>query len=201
MNEVFNDCYKENKDGWINKLNNILIHNSILGKKISFINYNYDDVLNKNLLNFTYLPAKDRKINSKKAIDNLSSITVKSFHPHGHFPINFDSNVYNVKDTPKSESDANYLDVISCHDSDFHKIETDRNSKLYILGLGGGLEVNLNKLQFTNKISEIHITVRKKEMVDKIKNFLSKKFDISNEDIKIHDDCTSLITYCFNIPF
>ncbi len=201
MNEVFNDCYKDNKNGWINKLNNILIYTPELGRKISFINYNYDNVLNRNLLNFDYLPKKDRKVNLREYIDVLSSITVKSFHPHGHFPVDDNSNIYNIKNTPKSDLEGDYIDVVSCHDSNIHKINSETDSKLYILGLGGGLKFNLDRLEFNNRISEIHITVRKKELVDDIKDFLSKKFGLGYENIKIYDNCDDLINYCFGIPF
>jgi len=203
MNDIFHELYKDNNDGWINKLNDIIKEsNSGLENKISFINYNYDDVLNRNLFNFEPLTVKE-KLLKEEAIRRISTRRIKSFHPHGHFEINYNSNVHNYKSTPKSNHQEKYIDTISCYDSNNHTVQTyGRLNKLYILGLGGGLKYNLSKLKFVNKISEIHITIRNKEVQDDIVNFLSKKFELEDNEIIVHDDCNSLITYCFDtIPF
>ena len=204
MGEIFNELYKDNNKGWINKLNEVMKSSFNLGleNKIFFINYNYDDVLNKNLFNFHSLTAKE-KLLKKEIIHRLSLITVKSFHPHGHFSIDYDSNVFNYKKTPKSNSDENYVDAISCFDSDHHIVKTygGKENRLYILGLGGGLKHNLGKLKFINKISEIHITVKNKDSIDDTIEFLSKKFNLEKNKIVTHIDCFSLIESCFDIPF
>jgi hypothetical protein len=68
------------------------------------------------------------------------------------------------------------------------------------LGLGGGLEVNLDNIDFNNSVSEIHITIKNnnKQDSEKVINFLTEKFKILPSEIKIYKSCDDLIDNCFN---
>lgn len=200
INQVFNNSYTENEKGWIRILNDKIRLNmdQRLEDKVAFINYNYDHVLDKNLLNFNSLPAKERNINSRGRISILSEQYFFSHHPHGAFPLDFDSRILRQKKTKKSDLSDRYVDAISCFDSESHVVEAyGRSVKLYILGLGGGLIFNLSKLIFRAKVIEINITIKDEAIKNETLEFLSNKFRIDKSEIKVYEDCSSLIISCF----
>lgn len=69
--------------GWIRALNKKILSNN-LESKLAFINYNYDDVLERNLLDFSYLPAKHRILNYAPRLERLSKAAIDVFYPHGN---------------------------------------------------------------------------------------------------------------------
>ena len=201
--DIFEESYKDNDTGWIRKLNENIKNkeNLDLEDKISFINYNYDDVLDKNFLNFEYLPAKYKLFNYKNRLKILSDVKANCFYPHGYFSSKCDSSYMDKeKDTIKSGNEE-FIDVVSCYESKKHSVSTynlAQTTSLYILGLGGGLETNLKNIGFGNKISDIHITIRDKSLENQIISFLSEKFKLDQTEIKVYDDCYDLVDNCFN---
>ncbi len=201
MKIIFTELYKENEDGWINKLNQKILDSNNLENKIAFINYNYDNVLDKNILLFEYLTEKERKVDYRSRIANLSAY-VQTFYPHGNFYSEQESQsanrLYRHLKTKKSEL-QDVIDAISCHESEKHVLKMYGTKKLYILGLGNGLQINLDNIEFTPySISEIHVTIKNKDKKDYIIDFLNKKFGIPAVEIKIYDNCDELIEKCFN---
>lgn len=202
IKDVFDEVYLGNDEGWILKLNEKIRENkeARIGQKLFFINYNYDDVLDKNFLNFDYLPEKLKELNYRIRLEELSRLKINCFHPHGFFKSNLldsDSNhIVKMARTIKSNN-KKYIDAVSCYESDEHTLTGQENLNLYILGLGGGLETNLNNIKFENPISEIHITIKNEKMKDKMINFLSDKFKIAPMEIKIYKDCNDLIDNYF----
>ena len=65
IKDIFIEKYEENDQGWIKTLNEKILLNSEAGleNKLAFINYNYDQVLDKNILNFFHLPQKQKIFN------------------------------------------------------------------------------------------------------------------------------------------
>lgn len=202
IKDVFEEVYRENETGWVRQLNEIIKNNEgmKLENKIAFVNYNYDNVLDKNFLNFDYLPKKYKLFNYKDRLEMLSQVKINCLHPHGYFPSEYDSSyIYKEAETIKSNNRV-FIDAVSCHESKQHTIMTytsDQKIFLYILGLGGGLEINLNNIHFQHKISEIHITIKDKEKGAQIINFLNDKFKIPSTEIKVYKDCGDLIGNCF----
>lgn len=204
MKDVFNEAYKESADGWIRLLNEIILYGKYknLEDKIAFINYNYDNILDRNLLNFNYLPAKKLILKFKPRLDVLSYSVIPVLHPHGHFPIEdrngFVSHLSKFTETMKS-NDTKYINTVSCYESDRHSVIRFSSNpiKLYILGLGGGLQVNLNNIDFENRINEIHITIKNPEMRDKVVNYLIERFKIPETEVKIYSTSEELINTCF----
>lgn len=203
VKDVFEEVYRENETGWIRKLNDKIkdSESMSLENRIAFINYNYDNVLDKNFLNFDYLPKKYKFFNNKDRLDILSSVKISCLYPHGYFSSEYNSPyIHKEAETIKS-SNKEFIDTVSCYESKKHNVVTYNSVQkmsLYILGLGGGLEINLNNIHFNNKISEIYITIKNKEREDQVTNFLSNKFKIPPTEIKAYKDCGDLIVNCFN---
>lgn len=204
IKDIFEEIYRKNEAGWIRQLNEKIKNNESmrLEDRLAFINYNYDDVLDKNFLNFEYLPAKSKLFNYKDRLEALSHVKINCLYPHGFFPLEHNS-PYIIKEaeTIKGNNKA-FINVVSCYESKKHLISyynnLNRKISLYILGLGSGLEINLDNINFENKISEIHITIKNKERENQIINFLIDKFKLSLMEIKIYKDCEDLISNCFN---
>ncbi|HBU07202.1 MAG TPA: hypothetical protein DEB09_03920 [Candidatus Magasanikbacteria bacterium] len=201
ISEIFGKMYKNSDVGWIKLLNNKIKNNEHmeLENKIAFINYNYDNVLDTNFLNFGSLCSKD-KLFYEKRLGQLSNVKIRCLYPHGFFSEFEPNNLYRETDTYKTNK-KEYLNAVSCYDSLTHRIELENLAKditLYILGLGGGLEINLNNINFGNNISKIHITIKNKQKIDDIENFLINKFKIDPTEIKVYEDCNDLINNCFN---
>jgi len=203
MKDIFKELYKYNEDGWVNKLNQKILDSSDLEHRIAFVNYNYDNVLDENFLFFDYLTQKDREVDYRERRGALRGRSIPIFYPHGNLfseselknPSNLDRHLY----TKKTELE-NFVDAISCHESEMHNVYNYGNDpiKLYILGLGGGLEVNLSNIDFKNHpISEIHITITDKSKKEGVVNFLSENYGVPSEKIKIHTNCNDLVEKSF----
>lgn len=206
INEIFfkRNQIKENEIGWIEKLNEkILTDATKLEDRISFISFNYDDILDKKFLNFNYLPSK-RKALHRPRLTELNISNVSGLFPHGSFSKlsdpNINSHIYKTSKTYKSGVDIYATDAISCHDGVAWKIEKDYPiaAKIYILGIGGGLSVNLKKIIFNKfKISEIYMTIWDKDKEDEFKSIVCEVFKKSSEEINTFPNCQSLIENCF----
>jgi len=204
MKDIFEDAYKDNNKGWIRILNEkILSERDLnLSRKLSFVNYNYDDVLDRNFLNFSYLPLKHQIFNHKDSLKRLPDIYVGALFPHGNFfagkESGFSSRLYKSIRTMKTDNEG-YIDAVSCYESEYHTVSNNHSEplKLYILGLGGGLEVNLNNIDLDFRISEVHVTIKNSSLKDKIINFLSDKYNLHPEQIKVYENCAELIQKCF----
>ena len=202
MKALFKELYKENVDGWINKLNRKILDNNDLEHQIAFVNYNYDNVLDENMLFSEHLSEKERKVDYRVRIYGLLNHYIPIFYPHGNF-----FSIEELKDTNHSlrhlstkKSDLDdVIDAVSCHESEHHSVKkyTSSPTKLYILGLGGGLKVNLSNIEFKDPVSEIHVTIRDKNIKDEIIKFLSDHYGIPTTEIKIYSSCEELIENCF----
>ncbi len=202
--DIFDSAYNENNTGWIRSLNEKILYNAEqLESSIAFINYNYDGVLDKNFLDFDYLPAKNKLYLNKARLEKLHYATADVLYPHGYFSEESTVRISHLNKHAQTMKDGNgnHLPVVSCHESFKHAVVprfgNTNGHKLYILGLGGGLEVNLNNILFKEKISEIHITVWEGKNKNEIINFLSNKFKVSLELIHTYSSCNELIDACF----
>lgn len=204
---IFDSSYKRNKDGWISKLNSKIIKEVGLENKIFFINFNYDKVLDENILNFDYLSEKERKVDYYNRIYHLSGAFLKSHYPHGTlFSVkDVESSVKLIRENKTNKSHlTGYMNAVSCYESQTHSYEISEGNvvtplKLYIMGLGGGLNLNIGRLDFKNKISEIHVTIRDNSKKDEITTFLASKFNLPKTEIKTYYDCDELIENAFKI--
>jgi hypothetical protein len=205
VKDIFNEVYGENNEGWITKFNDkVLRHpSSKLEEEIAFINYNYDNVLEKNLLKFGHLPGKHLRLNNKPRLDELSTAIVPVLYAHGNLylksEIPKDSHTERYYQTMKSGV-AGYIDVVSCYESYHHTVEHDLYAdvlELYILGLGGGLKYNLGKLNLPKKVSKIFVTISDANNDEEIIKFLTVKFKVPADKISIHRTCVSLVAACF----
>lgn len=201
MKDIFIEAYKPNDSGWIRKLNGKILHSKIsFVKSLGFINYNYDAVLDNNFLDFTYLPAKHRLLNFKPSLVQLSTINIDALHPHGYLFTDSElgsSHIYRFKETMKS-STPGLIDAVSCYESHPHSISNySREANLYILGLGGGLQVNLDNIHFAPRVDEIHVTIRDYAKRDDITKYLSKKFEVPLAKVLVYDSCDELVEKCF----
>ncbi|MGB2580361.1 MAG: hypothetical protein WBC83_01585 [Minisyncoccia bacterium] len=208
IRDIFSEEYTEYDQGWIRVFNDKVLSDpkESLENNIAFINYNYDDVLDKNIINFSYLPQKHQQGNYKERLNALSGAVVNILYPHGNLfsrqEAEYDSRIARHVDTMKTDY-SECLDAVSCHDSKSHVVSSYTKKlgvKLYILGLGGGLEVNLNKLGFTylNKVFEIHVTINDVSRKEEIIKFLSDKYEIPPGEIRVYVDCKELVEKCFN---
>lgn len=198
--KILKKSYKENSQGWVGALNEAILQNRNrhLENTIAFINYNYDDVLPKNFLDFSKLSQK-RKLIYSRELEDLKYVRVPTLYAHGFLGEDNDFHVDIHTDTIKSKT--NYLNAVSCYESRNHVIDWESWSsakvKIYILGLGGGMKFNLRKLTLSKSVSEIHVTVRKREMVDEVVTFLSELYEVQNSDITTYDSCKELIDLNF----
>jgi hypothetical protein len=205
IKNTFLRLYKENPEEWIMVLNEKILRDkkSSHETKLAFINYNYDNVLEKNFLNFSYLSEKQRLVNRER-LEELSDHRVTALFPHGNFhlsdKVNPHGHISKVSNTFKS-FDKKFVDAVSCHESEPHYISKSGyatySSKLYILGLSGGLQVNLDRINFDHLINEVHITIHNKNYKDELIDYLCKKYKKDPSSIKVYDSCRDLIEKCF----
>lgn len=205
IRDIFGEMYRENPQGWIGRLNQrILEGNNGLQQEIAFINYNYDDVLDRNFLDFSYLSEKERLFNFRKRLGTLSASSVTALCAHGSFPLaselgRFLPHISRSSDTMKTGVEG-YLDVVSCYESERHHIRLSPNVsqfKLYLLGLGGGLRVNLRNIDFDTPASEVHVTIKDESIKSEVVKFLSKRYEIPAQEVMIYDTCKELVEKCF----
>jgi len=205
MREIFIDSYSENEEGWIRLLNEKILQNPPVASSLAFINYNYDNVLDRNFLNFDYLSEKERRLSYKVILAGLSKVVREVFHPHGFLffdtPDDHILHISKSKHTIKT-GDSDFHDVVSCYDSYNHSVingsySSTPNGNLYILGLGGGLEVNLSKINFKVQFREIHVTIHDEKRKEGVLTFLSEIYNISPSEIKVYSTCKELIENCF----
>lgn len=206
LKEIFAEKYSDLDDGWINVLNDKILHQNTkkLENKIAFISYNYDDVLDKNYLNFNYLPSKHRRINYRPELDRLSEVSASVLYAHGNlFPeeeFEYSSNLERSINTIKSD-DPYFVDAVSCYESKGHVVSSyykDSKIKLYILGLGGGLKINLGNIHFDPEVTELHVTIRDEKSKKSILSFLSEKYGITESEIRVYASCKELIEKNFD---
>lgn len=205
IRDIFVERYKQPDGSWIRGLNeNMRLHqDEHLEHKIAFINYNYDDVLERNFLDFTYLPAKKRIFNSKERLEELQGVLAPGLYPHGSLFLEEEKDrpmrVYKYLKTMKT-GNPDYFNAVSCYESERHSVERAYGkaaAKLYILGLGGGLQVNLGNVDWKIPISEIHVTIKDTKTQNSIIKFLSEKYAFPEGEIKIYPSCEELINSCF----
>ncbi len=203
IRQIFVESYNQNSNGWINKLNRKILSKTQLLNQLTFINYNYDHVLEDNFLNYEYLPTKHRRLNFKTELKILSNAFIQVLCPHGTFTIpelKHPSHIRKIFKTIKTD-DGELLDVVSCHESNPHTIALNYPSavsrNLYILGLGGGLEINMKNLKFDLPVGNVHITVKDKKYLKNVISFLATKFKKQEREIKVYDTCTEIIEKCF----
>lgn len=202
MKSIFDKMYKSNDQGWIRTLNEKILNSKKedFENSLFFVNYNYDDVLERNFLNFSYLHKKHYKYKYRLRLTALSTTVVDALYPHGKFSKNEEdgSHISIRKQTMKSHQEED-LDVISCYDGEQHDIFNYTNIafELYILGLGGGLKTNLNNLRFpNNSIAKIHVTIKESSLRSDILRFLTERFQHS--EIIIYPSCEDLVSKCFD---
>lgn len=193
---------KENSDGWIRTLNRKLLKNGkSLETQIAFVNYNYDDILERYFLDFSYLTPKERKYTHEGKLDYFSEVSVRALYPHGTFYEEGpqDTHIIKYQDTIKTgrNTNHNHMDVVSCYDSNEHVVMGDGPLTLYFLGLGGGLSINLPKLFILPPVTKIKVTVKDKKLLDESLDVLSNKFRIQVSDILVYDSCTDLVNDSF----
>lgn len=206
LKDIFTERYNLNGDGgWIRKLNEKLLRpkSGSPGTAISFINYNYDDVLERNLLNFEYLPDKHKRLNFRDRLKELSEKEFATLYPHGNLfsvdELSYRHNVSRSSHTMKSGED-DFVDAVSCLESYPYRVITGPNIMgltLYILGLGGGLQINLGNLDFDVSVSRIHVTIRNPAVREGLVNYLIERFQIPSDKISVYDDCQHLVESCF----
>lgn len=205
IKDIFNEVYRENNKGWITKLSDKILHHrdNRLEEKIAFVSYNYDNVLEKNLLRFGHLPGKHSRLNNKPRLDQLSTVRVPVLYPHGNLYLKSEipqgSHAERHYKTMKSGI-AGYIDVVSCYESYDHTVKHELyvdGIELYILGLGGGLKFNLSKLNLPNKVLQISVTISDTKNDEEIIKFLNTKFKVPTEKISIYRNCNDLIDACF----
>lgn len=217
---IFRELYNketsyDKETSWIKKLNEkIRKKEGIDWGDLFFVNYNYDSVLADNILDFSYLSKTERERLYRERLNSLHKNVfhhkIPCFHPHGLF--NFSSTSYlNEESDTINSHDVSIPNTVSCYHGKKHEIVFSGHSRyvnLYILGLGGGLKINLDNLIFNNvtNINNIYITIRRNSNKTKqeneiakrdIINFLKEKFGLEEDNIKSYEDCVSLIDETF----
>lgn len=198
ISEVFSEKYHKNEDGWIHKLSMKVVADELGGleRQIMFVNYNYDDVLEKNFLNFESLSHKQRELIHGEIISILSGKRLLALHPHGAFgPNDEDCRIWKSVKTIKTGK--GYTDAISCYDSGGYLLKSPVHYPykftLYIMGLGGGMFINLPKLKFNELIEKIYVTVRDEAQKENITDFLSDLYSVEPTNIIAYPSCDALI--------
>ena len=207
IKDIFNEVYRENNEGWITKLSDKILRHPENGleEKMAFVSYNYDNVLEKNLLRFGYLPGKHSRLNNKPRLDELGTVRVPVLYAHGNLYLKSEipqgSHTERHYKTMKS-GNAGYIDAVSCYESDNHTVKHEPYADklgLYILGLGAGLKFNLNKLELNlyKGVSQISVTISEAKNDEEIIKFLNNKFKVPIDKIFVYRTCSELIETCF----
>jgi len=202
MRDIFSENYRRPDMGWLQILNDKILKNTRIAKEIGFINYNYDRVLEDNFLEYDYLSQKNKLSIYRKTLERLSDAEVLALYPHGSL-YNTDEtgskHIIRRQETHKTDGPG-FIDAVSCHESHKHVVSTYYNGpvRLFIIGLGMGLEVNLDNLDIRHPVSEIHVTIHNKARTETVVQFLSNKYDVPPEKITVHTTAEDLVTNCFN---
>jgi hypothetical protein len=205
IKNIFKESYKECGEAWLSTLNRKILDKEGLENEIAFINYNYDHVLDDNLLHFEFLNQKEREVDYRKRIESLSNKYIEALYPHGNFFLEQElgkfTHVNRLLNTKKSDlKNRGIIDAVSCYESEKCDIKKYGYNpvNLYILGLGGGLYTNLNNVSSINLVSEIHVTIKDEAKRNEIIKFLSEKYSLTPTEINIYPTCEELIDKCFN---
>lgn len=205
IKEIFSLRYKNTKNGWITALNDILLkeYGTGLRSRIAFINYNYDNVLDLNLLNFSHLSQKDAMTTYYDELRGIANSSFRTLFPHGRFVSEKElghTYLEHKFSTIKDNGD-DYVKAVSCYESKKFVVERlhqlGNPFKLYILGLGNGLSVNLDNIEIRPGVSEIHVTVYDPKLRDDVVDYLTKRFNLPKTNIWVYDSCSNLIKECF----
>lgn len=196
--KIFDEKYVPNPEGWISDLNNKILQGVLVPENINFINFNYDEVLERNFLDFDDLSDKEKIWLNSSTLKRLSGLNIDTLYPHGSVYSNkgrsFKSQIRRMQQTMKS-STPNYVDAVSCFEKQQHTVDayhTDDIS-LHILGLGDGLKTNLNNLTFEVDISTINITVTDQQRDDEVIKYLSTQFGVSPAEVHVYRSCKELV--------
>ena len=85
IKKIFEESYVPNNSSWIKYLNESLLEKLVDLNKLLFINYNYDKVLDLNLLNFSFLSSKRRDYYYREQLEDIAGGSVMAIYPHGSF--------------------------------------------------------------------------------------------------------------------
>lgn len=203
---VLKGAYVNNAHGWIRHLNDAILDNPGLESQIAFVNYNYDDVLDRNLLAFDHLSGKQRHVNYADRLVEVNGSVIDCLHPHGYLEGVESDFLHKHSDTLKTNKEG-FVDAVSCHESKKHQVSisdkrrwnsANKGVVLYILGLGGGLTINLQRLLFSVPVTEIHATDKEGRRRDEILRLFKSKFKIDEQKVHLYDDCVELVKSCFH---
>ena len=202
IKDIFENKYEDlDETGWIHFLNQYFLFFPQAVNWIYLINYNYDSVFEKNILLYDYLSEKEKLLNKKK-LEYLKDLKIRAIFPHSTFYLKDTEHVVKIHNSYKNE-DEHKVTSMTCYDSDGINFSDEnfnfkREKILFILGLGGGLKYNLNKLNLSSfVIKAIYITITDEKEDENIKMYLVDKFKISNNNIFIYRDCGELINKVF----
>ena len=56
----------------------------------------------------------------------------------------------------------------------------------------------MSNINFDNRISEVHVTIKESSKRDDIITFLSEKYEIPKTEIVVYSTCEELVKKCFN---
>ena len=218
LKEIFKHLYRK-ESSWIKNLNEkIRKKEGVDWNNLFFINYNYDSVLADNILDFSYLTKTERERIHRERIGELEHVKyatdyqkIQCLYPHGLFDYSDRGFLNEESDTINSHNNS-LLQSVSCYHSKKHEVLFTSDAQaidLYILGLGGGLKINLDNIVFNDfgKIKNIHITLKKHSNISdleyqknkkKIMEFLTEKYGLLQENIFVYDNCVDLIERCFS---
>ncbi|MBI5004512.1 hypothetical protein HZC00_05480 [Candidatus Kaiserbacteria bacterium] len=214
LKKMFSRLYKK-EEAWIKNLNEkIRKKEGVDWNEISFINFNYDNVLADNILDFSYLSKTDRERIHRERVESLRQVRnyadwmkIPCLYPHGLFEYT-DNFLYEVSDTINSHNNA-ILESVSCYHGKKHEVVFHSKVpeiSLYILGLGGGIGPNLKNILLSerdiSKIKNIHVTVKREDTVSEKKyedqktgviDFLTQQYSLQKKDVIIYNNCVELI--------
>ena len=200
IKSIFSKKYnKETEiDSWILSLNNNIIkyeeENKLLAGGLFFVNFNYDHVLTDRFLKDNTVPEKTKNTHAKSTVDKMEKTIVASVCPHASFVNRGVNNHIRIDYNTIKSAHEKYqgMEVVSCFDNnktiDLYTSQTKNEIDLFIIGLGSGLEFNLNKIEFKNDIHirNIFITITNPERNEEIKEFLASKFSIEKDKVFIY---------------
>lgn len=199
IKEILAGAYKPNQDGWIQRLNHKILQKN-LESRIAIANFNYDDVLARNLLVFDHLAKRERRWDYNVRLKELADSRLEVLYPHGNlFPVTgneYPAGIFQHIDTIKSGPDEPF-NAVSCFDGKTHGFSWDYggNIRVLILGLGGGMQINLPKVELGRKVTEVHVTIHNPEKREETLKILQKMYPLAG--FATYADCAELIEAVF----